>query len=87
MSLFARILPASLIAASCSAALLLAPVSAMAVSQCKGMAEQQCSGAASCLWVDGYRRSDGREVSGYCRAQRGAKADKPTRALTTSAAD
>ena len=84
---FAKFLPASLLGACCSMALLLAPVSAMAASQCKGLAQQQCAGVASCLWVDGYKRSDGREVSGYCRAQRGAKAGKPSQALRTSKVD
>lgn len=67
---FANIIPVSLAAASLTVAIMSS--SALAASQCKGMAEAQCDGAASCRWVDGYVRKDGREVNGYCRTVRGA---------------
>ena len=65
----------------------LGPVTASAASACKGIEKDACAAKDECLWVDGYKRSDGREVSGYCRAQRGAKAGRPSQALRTSKVD
>lgn len=53
---------------------LLAPASAMAESQCKGLTEANCAEAAHCRWIDGYVRKDGREVAGYCRVLHRSKA-------------
>lgn len=34
---------------------------------CKGMEQASCTASESCRWINAYKRSDGREVSGYCR--------------------
>lgn len=34
---------------------------------CKGMEQATCVEAGACRWVDSYKRSDGREINGYCR--------------------
>ena len=34
---------------------------------CKGLEQATCMEAANCRWVDSYKRSDGREINGYCR--------------------
>lgn len=44
-------------------------------SSCKGLAEKSCSNESSCRWVDPYKRTDGREVKGYCRALPAKSAD------------
>ena len=52
----------------CSAALLVTTSAVQAESPvCKGMEQASCTASDSCRWVDAYKRSDGREVSGYCR--------------------
>ena len=43
-------------------------------SECKGKAQDVCAADAACIWVEGYTRKDGREVSSYCRV---ASARKP----------
>ena len=43
------------------------PVSA--ASQCKGLDSNACSTSASCSWVEGYERKDGRKVNAFCRAK------------------
>jgi len=40
---------------------------------CKGKTAGSCASDSKCMWVDGYKRKDGKKVSGYCRAK-GAKA-------------
>ena len=40
---------------------------AHAASECRGLEQPVCSGNAQCRWIAAYTRSDGREVSGYCR--------------------
>ncbi len=58
----------------CSATLLL---SAQAIQAepvaCKGMQQAPCSDSTSCRWVNTYKRSDGREINGYCRKLPGKK--------------
>ena len=34
---------------------------------CKGAEQVNCTESAGCRWVSSYKRSDGREISGYCR--------------------
>lgn len=53
-----------------------------AKSACQGLEQSVCTGKASCTWVGGYTRSDGIEVSGYCRITNGGK---KTKASTTKA--
>lgn len=61
-----------------SAGLLLSAAQAGAASQCKGKTENLCADDASCSWVAGYTRKDGRAVSSHCRLKRGAKTDTAT---------
>jgi hypothetical protein len=44
-----------------------------AAADCKGLEKAKCEGNSSCTWVDPYKRKDGVEVSGHCRAKGGKK--------------
>lgn len=44
---------------------------AQAASQCKGLNKGVCTAKSDCGWTNGYKRSDGRKVNGYCRAASG----------------
>ena len=74
MKSIAHLPPVSLLAVSLA---LLLPVSAIAASQCKGMAQTDCAGTEQCRWVDSYVRKDGREVNGYCRTLRTRNSPQP----------
>ncbi len=50
-----------------AAAIPFLPSLAGAASACQGKALDACAADASCIWVDGYTRKDGREVASYCR--------------------
>ncbi len=52
--------------------------SAEAASSCKGMSQSSCSAASDCSWVSGYKRKDGVQVSGHCRAASGKASTKKT---------
>ena len=43
---------------------------ANAASQCKGLILEECQQIATCGWVDGYERKDGRTVKSFCRTSR-----------------
>lgn len=52
----------------CSTALFMGAHAAQAEpAACKGMEQANCTESAACRWVNSYKRSDGRETSGYCR--------------------
>lgn len=72
----------ALILAGC--ALALGSGGALAGSACKGMAQDACEKAADCIWVGGYQKKDGKQVSGYCRAKAagGAATEKKAGAAT-----
>ena len=36
-------------------------------SVCKGMEQASCAESGACRWINSYKRSDGREINGYCR--------------------
>ncbi len=40
-------------------------------ASCKGKPQSSCSADSSCSWVTGYKRKDGVQVSGHCRAASG----------------
>lgn len=42
---------------------------AIAASACKGQTDAACGQNDSCYWVTGYKRSDGANVKGHCRAK------------------
>lgn len=42
---------------------------ATAASACKGLENSACDNKASCGWVEGYQRKDGRAVKSFCRAK------------------
>jgi hypothetical protein len=42
-------------------------------AECKGMEKSACEGQDACTWVDSYKRKDGIQVNGYCRAKGGKK--------------
>ena len=42
-------------------------------SDCKGMEQSACASEASCSWIEGYTRKDGRTVKSFCRAKPGSK--------------
>jgi len=44
-----------------------------AQSACKGLENSACSANASCSWVEGYERKDGRKVKSFCRTKSAAK--------------
>ena len=47
-----------------------------AASQCKGLVKGDCDKLASCSWVDGYERKDGKKVAAFCRSKPQQKAKK-----------
>lgn len=56
-------------------------------AQCKGMKKTQCSASNNCVWVDGYKRKDGKKVKSYCRNGKGkakAASKKSSKKTTTS---
>ena len=53
----------------------LAPVAGTAASRCNAMQQDACTGAAECVWVDGYTRKDGRSVSSHCKTKSTRKSD------------
>ncbi len=57
-----------------------ANLNAAETTGCKGLDQAQCGGNNACSWVDAYKRSDGREVNGYCRAKPAKKTSQnPTK--------
>lgn len=40
---------------------------------CKGMEQKICLADATCSWVNGYERSDGKKVSSFCRTKAKSK--------------
>ena len=56
-------------------------------SECKGKTQDACAATAACIWVEGYTRKDGREVSSYCRVASARKSidEKNAEKLQTSA--
>lgn len=60
-----------------SALLLLAlNIGTASSAECKGSEKTSCSANNSCTWVDGYKRSDGKNVNGYCRMTKAQAKDK-----------
>ncbi len=53
-------------------------------SSCKGLDNSACSSNASCTWVGGYERKDGRQVKAFCRAKPGGKKNLATKAKVKS---
>ena len=55
--------------------------SAFAASACKGLDNAACGANASCGWVEGYERKDGRKVKSFCRTTSSAKksVDQPAK--------
>ncbi len=51
-------------------------VAVAAEAGCKGLVEDNCSKESSCRWVNPYKRTDGREVTGYCRTLPGKPAQQ-----------
>ncbi len=52
----------------CSVALLAGAHAVQAEpSVCKGMEQASCAESGDCRWINSYKRSDGREINGYCR--------------------
>lgn len=67
-SIFSK--PSSVLRASVLAVIFMSVGStAMAASQCKGLSDAKCGEAASCSWVEGYERKDGRKVKSFCRTK------------------
>jgi hypothetical protein len=77
----------ALIAAGC--ALAFGSGTALAESACKGLEQRACEKAADCIWVGGYEKKDGKQVSGYCRTKStgGAAEPKASEATGSKAAD
>ena len=50
-----------------SALFLSAMTSVQAASECKGLEQNICGDSSQCRWIVAYKRSDGRDVRGYCR--------------------
>jgi hypothetical protein len=78
---------AALIAVGC--ALALGSGTALAESACKGLEQAACEKASDCVWVGGYEKKDGKQVSGYCRSKStgGAAEPKASEAAGTKAPD
>jgi len=49
------------------------PYTSVHAGSCKNLTENNCNTDTKCTWVEGYQRSDGRNVKAYCR-NRPAKA-------------
>jgi hypothetical protein len=61
-------------AAAVSAVLVTLSLSSpLQASQCKGLAVDQCGAQPNCSWVEGYTRSNGKQVSAHCRTKSGGK--------------
>jgi len=58
-------------------ALALGSGAALAESACKGLEQGACEKAADCIWVGGYEKKDGKQVSGYCRSKSPGGAAEP----------
>lgn len=54
------------------------PTASLAAAECKGMEKRACENAADCLWVEGYKRKDGKQVSSYCRTKSKSKSTSST---------
>ena len=80
-----RVLKSVLMSFTLAASLGLANGSVSAASQCKGLDNAACGAQASCGWVDGYKRKDGRAVKSFCRTK--AKSQKKVSKNTTKAAE
>ena len=48
----------------------------LAAWSCRAMDQEACTASASCRWIKGYERSDGRKVAAYCRSLPGGKPEK-----------
>ncbi len=57
------------------AGLLVLSGTTLADSSCQSANKTQCKADDNCTWVEGYRKSDGAKVKGYCRAK-GKRAEK-----------
>jgi hypothetical protein len=66
-----KVIHVSRMAVGFVAALVLAPTSLLAAQDCRQLEEDSCKSSASCSWVNGYQRSDGRQVKAYCRTRTG----------------
>jgi len=56
-----------------SLVMLLSTAQVNAASQCKGLENSACNQNASCGWVNGYERKDGRKVKSFCRTSNKSK--------------
>jgi len=56
-------------------ALICASVPGFAASNCTGLENSACASNASCSWIKGYERKDGRTVKSFCRTKPGSKAN------------
>ena len=56
---------------------------AFAASACKGQTDTVCNQNDSCYWVTGYKRSDGANVKGHCRAKPQTSIKESTEVKTT----
>ncbi|MGV6825653.1 MAG: hypothetical protein ACWA5Q_01640 [bacterium] len=66
-----------LVNATIAAMALLAAQGVTAEGQsCRGLVENQCANDQQCRWVNAYKRSDGRQVNGYCRSLPDRKVSK-----------
>jgi hypothetical protein len=52
---------------------MLVALPATAAATCKGLDNSACDNNASCAWVEGYQRKDGRSVKSFCRTKSAAK--------------
>lgn len=61
---------------------------ALAASACKGQTDTACNQNNSCYWVSEFKRSDGANVKGHCRAKPNASlkevSQKPIKKEPTS---
>jgi hypothetical protein len=48
---------------------MLVVIPAMSAPACKGLNDSACANEASCGWVEGYQRKDGRSVKSFCRTK------------------
>ena len=49
-----------------------------AASGCRSLDYEACTQSTSCRWIKGYQRSDGKQVSAYCRKLPQSKAGQET---------
>lgn len=67
---YAKLIVNTLVGAGISLSLVLP---AQAASVCKGLEQNLCGENSQCRWIVGYKRSDGRDVRGYCRVMPATK--------------